>query len=340
MPKAKPPTVTDPAAELSGLTASQASLRDRQASLAAETEIAVARRRELLISGTDPAALADAERTCRDLEGTTLAITDALAEIERRITDCRARIAVANEKAEREATAAGLERDAGAIVAATKPVAEAVAALVKAHKGLASAISGRAAAIHDPRLDSAPSAIASSFMLGELLTALPSLDLVDGSSPIFPGHPPERIQAGHAAARAETLALQLREKAAAVQVGEASVKLPAFETVVPIVQAPRDEVWVYVSTPCFYRLGETKVMVTPSYLSLPVPVALRAIEFECASREPDDAWRRSQRDAGWASITSHSYSWDECVDLDLDLDAHRAAESARLTAEARTAAAA
>ena len=332
------PVTSGPEAELSGLLASQASLRDRQTGLTAETETAVARRRELLISGNDAAGLADAERTCRELEGNTFAVLDALAEIDRRIGDCRVRIEAANETAARNATAAGLERDAGAIVTATKAVTDAVAALAKAHRGLATAITGTAAAIHDPRLDTSPTGLASALMLGALVEAVPSLNIVDGEAIRHPAMPPARILPDSAAMKAEVLAGALREKAEAVRSGEAPVSLPAFETVVPIVQAPHDEVQAYVSVPFYYWRGTSRTMVTPSFTSLPVPVAERAIELGYASREPDAAWRRFERDPGPASLTTHSYGWDDATDLDFDLDAHRAAESVRLTAEARAAA--
>jgi len=149
MPKPKAAATATLEAELSGLFTTRDNLRARQTALAVELEEAVARRREVLIEGSDAAATAEAERACRDVEGTAAGIADALAEVERRIGITEDKIEGARIAGEREAAAATLERDSKAIDSAAERVRQAVAALANAQSALAGAITVTSAPYFD-----------------------------------------------------------------------------------------------------------------------------------------------------------------------------------------------
>lgn len=108
MAKSKPASTTLEA-ELADLVTTRTDLQARRAALAVEVEQAVAARGELLIQGGDAATIGDAERACREIEGTSFGVADALVEIERRIVATEARIAEGHAIAERENAAASLE---------------------------------------------------------------------------------------------------------------------------------------------------------------------------------------------------------------------------------------
>lgn len=178
---AKPKPVSEarsPEAEIEGLRVTQQNLQARQTAIAAEVERAVAARRELLIDGAEPAVIAEADRACREIEGTAFGITDALAEIERRIQAAEQRIESQRAAAEIEQAAGALERNAAEIEKASAGLARALNEVAKAHAGLAITISGAAAGQFDPIHGPAgPIAIANHLLLQGLIKAMPNLEV-------------------------------------------------------------------------------------------------------------------------------------------------------------------
>ena len=200
MAKPKPIAQSSTETELAGLLTTHTNLQARQSSLAAEVEKAVAVRRKLLIEDGDAAAIAEAERACREIECTAYGITDALMEIERRISQVEARIEAARLDAERERVAGSLEQNARDIEAAAANLATTLAAVAKAHAMLGITISGAAANQFDPIHGPAgPVAIANALVLQGFAQAMPELEihaevnswsmysrhtLVEGSDPV------------------------------------------------------------------------------------------------------------------------------------------------------------
>lgn len=164
--------------ELAGLVTTRDNLQARQTAIAVELEQAIARRREVLIQGSDAAATAEAERACRDVENTAAGISDALAEVERRIVATERRIETERQTAEIEAVAAGLERNATEIQKAGDRLAKALTEVAQVHAALATTISGAAAAQFDQINGPAgPVEIANHLLLQGLVQVLPRLEI-------------------------------------------------------------------------------------------------------------------------------------------------------------------
>lgn len=299
MPKPKLVAAGSLESELAGLITTRDNLQARQTALAAELEQAVARRREVLIQGSDAAATAEAERACRDVEGTAAGIADALAEVERRIGATEGKIEDARIIGEREAAAATLERDGKAIDAAAERVRQAVAALAGAQAALAGAITPTSAPhfsrrdFHGRRDNEAPEDVAA-YLTGHLIaTMLPGLDVSEaGRQERFGWVSPRPIEATDGETPAKPLLTDpLRELAARIRAGEASPDLPRFNRPEPDFSPEVSLVQVYVLTPFRYGTGEGRMpaIVTHVVEHIPAPVAERAIAEGLASdSEPNN----------------------------------------------------
>ncbi|KAB7782290.1 hypothetical protein [Methylorubrum populi] len=326
--------------ELAGLLTTRDNLQARQTALTTELEQAVARRRELLIQGSDAAAIAEAERACREVEGTAAGIADALAEVERRISGTEAKIEEARIAGEREAAAATLERDSKAIDAAAERVRQAVADLAKAHAALGGAISVTAAP-HFSKYDFAgrrdgesPERVAA-YLTGHMLsTALPDLAVSEaGRQEQFGWVDAKPIEATAGDAPAKALLTEpMRELAGQIRAGETSPDLPRFHRPEPNFEPQIEEVQIYAREP-FQYVGATgsRQMVSSPVAHVPEMVAERAIEMGLASRAETLAWRKNWpgHHHGSASATTQRIGWDECVSIDFDLGAWRRAEAQR-----------
>lgn len=299
MPKPKPASGTLES-ELTGLVTTRDNLRARQTALVAELEQAVARRREVLIQGSDAAATAEAERACRDVEGTAAGIADALAEVERRIGATEGKIEDARIIGEREAAAATLERDGKAIDAAAERVRQAVAALAAAQAALAGAITVTSAPYFDKRdfagrrSREAPEHVAA-YLTGHMIaTMLPGLDVSEGMRKITGGGWTDRHliePTEHELPAKALLTDPMREAAAQVRAGEASPDLPRYHRPEPDFTPSVPTVRVYVLTPFRYGTGEGRMpaIVTHVVEHIPAPVAERAIAQGLASNgEPNN----------------------------------------------------
>ncbi|WP_132254375.1 hypothetical protein [Methylobacterium segetis] len=327
MPRAKTAeTATSPEAELAGLIATRTNLQGRQAALAVEVEQAVAARRELLIQGADAAAISGAERTCRELEGTAFGIADALAEVERRIADAEARIETARTDAEVEAATGALERDAVEIERASLALTKAIREVARAHATLGAAITGPAAGQFDPLYGPAgPAAVANNLVLQGLMQAMPALGIHAEIKPWSPYSMREAIEGADPVAIAAEFGQRLRETADKVRRREIGHDLPVGYDLVPLPSLTVEEQQIYVITPFQYqRQGNRREMVTSHITHVPRPVAERAIELGVAAADETQAWRVARRrEAGNLNASTNSYSWDDCVDIEFDLDTWR-----------------
>jgi len=300
MPKPKTAAATTLESELTGLITTRDNLQARQIAIAAELEQAVTRRREVLIQGADAAAIAEAERACRDVEGTAAGVADALAEVERRIGAAEAKIEDARIIGEREAAAAILERDGKTIDTAADQVRQAVADLAKAQAGLAAAITVTSAPHFDKydfggrRSGDAPEVVAA-YLTGHMIaTALPGLDVSEAMRKIPAGGWTDRRliePTEHEAPAKALLSDPMREAAAQVRAGEASPDLPRFHRPEPDFTPSVSQVQIYVLTPFRYGTGEGRMpaIVTTVISTVPAPVAERAIAAGLASEvEPSN----------------------------------------------------
>ena len=341
----KPKPITEPnslASELAGLITTRDNLQARQNAIAAELEQAVARRREVLIQGSDAAATAEAERACRDVEGTAAGIADALAEVERRIGATEGKIEDARIIGEREAAAATLERDGKAIDAAAEKVRAAVDALAQAHAGLAAAITLTAAPHFNKydfggrRTNEAPEVIAD-YLTGYLIaTKLPGLDVSEAPRRVRGGYgwtDRKLIEATEGDAPVKTLLTDLlRESAELIRAGEMSPVLPRFHRPEPDFTPSVPTVRVYVLTPFRYGTGEGRMpaIVTHVVEHIPAPVAERAIAEGLASDgEPNNLENlRARRPHAINGTNVFDFH-----DLGFDLAEWKAKETARRRAE-------
>lgn len=327
--------------ELTGLITTRDNLQARQSALAVDLEEAVARRRELLIQGSDAAAIAEAERACRDVEGTAAGIADALAEVERRIGVTEDKIEDVRIAGEREAAAATLERDGKAIDAAAERVRQAVADLAKAQTGLAAAITVTAAphfGKHDfggRRSGEAPEVVAA-YLTGHMVaTALPGLDVFEAMRRIPAGGWTDRRliePTEHEVPVKALLTDPMREAATQVRAGEASPDLPRFHRPEPDFTPEVSEVQVYVLQPFRYGTGEGRMpgIVSGVIEHIPVPVAERAIAAGLASEiEPRNLTDlKARRPAATSGVNVFAFH-----DLGFDLAEWKAEEVARRRAE-------
>lgn len=338
MRKPKPPAeTTSHETELAGLVTTRDNLQARQTALAVELEQAVVRRREVLIQGSDAAAIAEAERACRDVEGTAAGIADALAEVERRIGAAEAKIEDARIIGEREAAAATLERDGKAIDAAAERVRQAVAALATAQAALADAITVTSAP-HFGKYDfagrrnrEAPEVVAA-YLTGHMIaTTLPGLDVSEAMRRISSGGWTDRRliePTEHELPAKALLTDPMREAAARVRAGEASPDLPRFHRPEPDFTPAVHEVQVYVLQPFRYGTGEGRMpaIVTRVIDRVPVPVAERAIAAGLASEAepPNLANLRARRPAVTNGVNIFDFH-----DLGFDIAEWKAEEVAR-----------
>lgn len=173
-------------AEIAGLETTKASLLERIPALEAAKAEALTRRRESLIGGAGQASEADAHHAAREAESNLEAVSDALAEVERRLADANERLAATRDQVGRDAVADELERDCQAVDAAAKKAREALAAFVKAKDALAATITPLVAGQADMGWRAPPDRIAT-ILVGNLLAAdLPAFklstqsDLIDG----------------------------------------------------------------------------------------------------------------------------------------------------------------
>lgn len=337
MRKPKPTTeATSYETELAGLLTTRDNLQARQTALAAELEQAVAARRELLIQGSDAAAIAKAERACREVEGTAAGIADALAEVERRISVTEDKIEDARVAGEREAAAATLERDGKAIDAAAERVRQAVAALAGAQAALAGAITPTSAPhfsrrdFHGRRDNEAPEDVAA-YLTGHLIaTMLPGLDVSEsGRQERFGWVSPRPIEATDGETPAKTLLTDpMRDTAAQIRAGNASSDLPRFHRPEPDFKPSVPLQQVYVLKPFRYSPGENRMpeIVTTVISTIPAPVAERAINGGFASRDEPRNFEllRDQRRSGMQGRSIY-----ELPDLGFDLGAWVEEETAR-----------
>lgn len=336
MAKSKQNTAVGPLeSELAGLLTTRDNLQTRQTALAGNLEQAVARRRELLIQGSDAAAIAEAERTCREVEGTAAGIADALAEVERRIGATEAKIEETRVAGEREAAAATLERDGKAIDAAAERVRQAVADLARAQAGLASAITLTSAPHfnkHDfagRRGNEAPESLAAYFTGHVIATTLPGLEVSEAGRQERFGYVSARpIEATDGEVPAKTLLTDtMREAAAEIRAGNASPELPRFHRPEPDFTPEVSNVQVYVLQPFRYGTGEGRMpaIVTGVVEHIPAPVAERAIASGLASEaQPRNlADLRARRAAATTGVNVFAFH-----DLGFDLAAWTSEEVA------------
>lgn len=331
MAKAKPVAASSIETKLAALATTRTNLQARQSALATEVEQAVATRRRLLIEDGDAAAIADAERVCREIEGTAYGVSDALTEIERRIGDMQTRIEAARIDAERERVAGGLEQNAGEIEAAAASLAKTLSAVAKAHSTLAITISGAAAGQYDPAYGTAgPVDIANALVLQGLVHALPGLEVHAEINPWSLYSMRQPVEGTDPAATASAFGQRLREIAERVRKQEIGSDLPVHHDALPDFSPISDEVRVFVISP-FHYIGADRAatMVTSPSTHLPRPVAQRAIEMGVASDYESEEWQAAQTDAGPCATKAGRVEWGDCVDLEFDLAAWRRAEAER-----------
>ena len=307
MPKSKLTAASTIEAELAGLITTRTNLQARQSALAAEVEKAVTTRRRLLIEGGDASAIAEAERACREIEGTTFGVADALAEVERRITATEERIEQDRILSERESTAAALERDSQAIDAAAERVRQAAGALAAANAALARAITPTASPLFAKRdmhgmRDGEPPERVAAYLTGHMIaTVLPQIEVSEaGRQERFGYVSAKTIEAidGETPARS-LLTDPLRELAAQVRAGEASPQVRRYVVPEPDFMPPPESMEVYVTERFSYlpKSGYAPEPVSIGKQRLPEPVALLAIKQGLAFEvEP----------VGWAAVRSRA----------------------------------
>ncbi|MBA9071492.1 hypothetical protein FHR71_005272 [Methylobacterium sp. RAS18] len=336
MAKPKPVAASTLESELAGLVTTRDNLQTRQTAISAELEQAIARRREVLIQGSDAAATAEAERACRDVESTSAGIADALAEVERRITSTEGKIEDARIIGEREAAAATLERDGKAIDAAAERVRQAVADLAKAQSALAGAITVTAAphfakTEYPGRRDNEAPEILAAYLTGHMIaTTLPGLEVSEaGRRERFGWLSANPIEATDGDIPAKPLLTDpMRELAARVRAGEASPDLPRFKRPEPdfAPSVPQEE--IFVLTPFRYtrKEGYLPEIVNSVVSTIPAPAAQQAINAGFASKvEPHNiASLRERRRA-----QSNNLNIYDLPDLSFDLGTWVEEETAR-----------
>ncbi|KMO31313.1 hypothetical protein VQ03_27360 [Methylobacterium tarhaniae] len=319
-------------ADLSGLLTRREALVIRQAGLSADLERAISARRELLIQGGDAAAIADAERAVRDLESTALGVTDAVTELDRRVAAAEARIAADQEEAEREAAAAGLERNATDIEKAAAGLKRALEGVATAHAALLSSIAPAAAGQYDPHIGIAsPADIARAFLLHGLAEALPSLDVSAEVRRWSTYVMASTVEGADPVAMAAEFGARLRETAGSIRERVIGPALPAHVEVMPHIEVPRPEMQIVALEPFTF----TDAGGSPAYLpawthTIATPAAERAIEaglaLELDTEEGRDAFEKLKRRR--ESMTTSPP--EHYVDLGFSLKEWRAAELSRL----------
>ena len=339
MPRTSPATKSEltPEAQLAGLTITRANLTARQSAVAVEVEAALAVRRKALIDGGSAAEAAEAERACREIEGTAFGITDALTELDRRIAAAEEQIEAARVAAQVEATAAELERDSAAIDAAAEKVRRAVEALAKATEGLSAVITPAAAPLfskrdmHGLRTGEPPERIAA-FLAGHMIAAaMPLIEVSEAGRQMEFGYVSARlIEATEGGEPVKPLLTDpMRALATSVRGGEASPSLARYSRPEPNFEPDRGEIAVYVTSEFSY-LRKTDYMpeLVPVRLQhLPTPVAEEAIAQGVAERDMPENWAALMRAVQARSgQIRHVF---EAAPLGFNLEEWRAAETTR-----------
>lgn len=337
MARPKPIPDRSPEAELAGLITTRDNLRARQTALAAEVEQAVAARRELLIGNADAAAISGVERTCRELEGTALGVSDALAEVERRIQATEQRIEEARAAGEREAAAATLERDGKAIDTAADRVRRAVEDLAKAGDALAAAITPTSAPLFAKRdmtgvRNTEPPERVAAFLVGHMIaTIIPALDVAEaGRQEKFGWISAKPIEATDGDEPAKVLLTDpMRMLAELVRSGETSPVLARTERPEPDFEPGYDEVEIFPLEEFTYlrRTGYLPEIVSVRQQRIPTPVAEEAIRQGLASRAMPENWATLLQQA--AAGSRYGRSVFETAALGFNLEEWRAAEAKR-----------
>ncbi|WP_020091255.1 hypothetical protein [Methylobacterium sp. 285MFTsu5.1] len=326
-----------PEAQLAGLTLTRENLKARQSAVAVEVEAALAARRRALIEGASAAEAAEAERACREIEGTAFGITDALAELDRRILATEERIEADRTAARVEAVAAELERDSVAIDAAAEKVRRAVEVLAKASEAFAAAITPTAAPLFTKRdmhgvRDGEPPERVAAFLVGHMIAgALPLIEVSEAGRHEQYGYVsarPIEATAGDDPAKA-LLTGPMRAQAAAVRGGEAPPTLAQYHRPEPNFEPDREEIEVYVTSRFSYlkKTGYVPEIVSIRQQHLPIPVAEAAIEQGVAERNMPANWSNVMRAA--QARAGDSYSIFEVPPLGFNLEEWRAAETKR-----------
>lgn len=291
-----------PEAQLAGLTLTRETLKARQSAVAVEVEAALAARRRALIEGGSAAEAAEAERACREIEGTAFGITDALAELDRRIAATEERIEADRAAAQVEAVAAELERDSDVIDAAAEKVRRAVEALVKASDAFAAAITPTAAPLfakrdmHGMRNRDAPEQVAA-FLVGHMIAAaMPRIEVSEAGRQERFGYVSARpIEATEGSEPAKALLTDpMRSRAALVRGGEAPPVLARYRQREPNFEPDHEEIQVYVTGEFSYvkKTGYMPELVSVRQQHLPIPVAEAAIEQGVAHRNEPPNWSK------------------------------------------------
>ncbi|MCC0809527.1 hypothetical protein FPV16_25565 [Methylobacterium sp. W2] len=332
MARAKPqPSSGTPENDLAGLMRTRENLQARQAALAADVEQAVANRRKLLIEDGDAKAIAEAELACREIEGTNYGITDALAEIERRIGDMQTQIEAARVDAERERVAAGLERNALEIQTAAVSLTKAIGEVAKAHAMLAITINGASAGQFDPHNGVAtPHEIANSLTIRGFAKTMAGIEIKAETKAWSVYSLPHLVEGADPVEIAGEFGGRLRDLAGRIRAGDADFDLPTSQEAMPDFSPDNPETEIYVITPFHYVNAQREpTLVSTHRTHVPIPVANRAIELGLAADSPTREWQKAHQSHGSASATTSQYTWGDAVDINLDLYTDRQAEMAR-----------
>lgn len=340
MPRTSP-TITKseqtPEAQLAGLTLTRENLKARQSAVAVEVEAALAARRKALIDGASAADAAEAERACREIEGTAFGITDALAELDRRIVAAEERIEATRAAAQIEAVAAELERDSDVIDTAAEKVRRAIEALAKASDAFAAAITPAAAPLfakrdmHGARDGEPPEQIAA-FLVGHMIaTAMPLIEVSEAGRQMPFGYVSARpIEATEGDDPAKALLTgPMRARAASVRGGESAPTVARYHRPEPNFEPDQDEIQVYVTGEFSYlrKADHLPELVSVRLQHLPTPVAEEAIAQGLAERDMPANWvslmRAVQARAG------QQRSAFEASPLGFNLEEWRTAETKR-----------
>lgn len=317
---------------------------------ASELDAAQTEQRAALIETDDPTTALSGKVAARvrDAEERKRALEDALRAIATQIEDTEAQLAKTRDTAERDRVAGILEADAKAADRVAADLDAAISALKKAYQTFVGSIPGHAPALMRAGLPLKPEAIAAIIFTAALDSALPGLfqDRPDDSRVLqrlgIAGDTAvataafDNIAAQGAAALAVTG--RMRALAASIRAGNAPPVLP--ESVLdpePEFLPHPGTAQIIVQNPFFY-LDRGRHMVGEGLHGVPGPVARIAVSkglaLDAQTSEGRRAYSEHQKkfqsaSAGYATRTT----WDECIDLEFDLDAWRSTERERMRSE-------
>lgn len=317
--------------QIRGLETTKASLEARIPALETARSAALDRRRETLIAGGDAA---DAAQAARAAEDDLAAVADALAEVDRRITEAVAKREAEDVQARREVVATALEADADRIVVAATAMAEAAEALTRAHAKMLLAVSGRAAPlIVEHRTDLSPKDFADGVLLQAVAAAVPGLHF---EADIFPGHytSSSRVEGRGAGDAGEIAAERLQDAAVRVRSEELPADLSEWQVAGPAIRVKEPKPVPVHPLRCFAWVDDRgqQRRSTPVDGFMPEPVVRAAIAAGVAVDQPTMATERAKRD--WemrrdgVSI-ERLFEGVDIVDLGVNLQAARKAEEQR-----------